>query len=136
MTSQRVISRWDKLSGRERQIMEIVYARKHATAKQVWTALADPPSHTAVRTLVRILEEKGYLTHKKREGREFVFQPTRPRGPVARSALRRVLDTFFDGSLEKALAVHLTGPVGLDRLTDEELKRLADLIKAARRKST
>ena len=123
------------LSARERQIMELFYARKRATGKQVWRALPDPPSHTAVRTFVRILEEKGYLTRKNKEGLEFIYQPTRPRSQVARSALRRVLDTFFDGSLEKAVAAHLTGPARPGRLTDDELKRLSDLIKAARKNS-
>jgi BlaI family transcriptional regulator, penicillinase repressor len=117
-----------KLSRRERQIMDIVYARSEASASEVWQALPDPPSRTAVRTLLRILEEKGHLRHKKR-GREFVYQPTRPRRRAGRSAFRRVLDTFFDGSLEKAVAVHLADPSA--KLPADELQRLVELIRQA-----
>ncbi len=119
------------LSRRERQIMDIIYARATASATDVLAELPDPPTRTAVRTLLRILEEKGHLKHTKR-GREFVYQPTRPRSRAARSALRRVLRTFFDGSLEKAVAVHLSDPEA--DLSPEELKRLSALIRKSRRK--
>ncbi len=97
------------LSRRERQIMDIVYAHGAATATQVWTDLPDPPSRVSVRTLLRILEEKGHLAHKVK-GREFVYQPTRPRKREGQSALRRVLQTFFEGSLTQAVTAHMSDP--------------------------
>jgi predicted transcriptional regulator len=121
----------EHLSRRERQIMDILYARGEASAADVHAALRDPPSRTAVRTLLRILEEKGHLRHKQ-QGLKYVYQPTRPRGPAGRSAFRRVLDTFFDGSLEKAVAAHL-GDAATD-LAPDELARLAELIHQARKK--
>ena len=121
----------DPLSRRERQIMDIVYAREEASAKGVLAGMPDPPTRTAVRTMLRILEDKGHLTHR-REGREFVYRPTRPKARAARSALRRVLDTFFGGSLEDAVAAHLSDPNS--DLSPDELKRLAALVRDARRK--
>jgi predicted transcriptional regulator len=120
-----------QLSRRERQIMSIVYTRGEASVTEVWQALADRPSRTAVRTLLRILEEKGHLRHAKR-GREFIYTPVRPRGDVGQSALKGVLTTFFDGSLEKAVAAHLSEP-GIE-ISDEELRRLDRLIREAREK--
>ena len=121
----------ERLSRRERQIMDIVYARGEASAVEVHAALPDPPSRTAVRTLLRILEDKGHLRHKQ-QGLRYIYHPSRPRGPAGRSAFRRVLDTFFDGSLEKAVAAHL-GDSAAD-LSPDELARLADLIQRARTK--
>jgi len=121
----------DGLSRRERQIMDVIYARGGATAVEVAEALPDPPSKTAVRTLLRILEEKGALKHVQ-QGREFVYQPTRPRLHAGRSAFARVLATFFDGSLEKAVAAHLGDSAA--NLSPDELKRLAQLIQQARKK--
>src|SRR3954447_17372012 len=119
------------LSRRERQIMDIVYARGEASAQDVLGDLPDPPSKTAVRTLLRILEEKGHLTHRQ-EGLMYVYQPSRPRGRAGRSAFQRVLQTFFDGSLEQAAASHLAAPAA--ELSADELKRLAGLIDQARKK--
>ena len=119
------------LSRRERQIMDIVYARGEASASDVLNEMPDPPTRTAVRTMLRILEEKGHLVHKKK-GREFIYQPTRARTRAGLSAMRRVVQTFFEGSLEKAVAVHLSDPKS--ELTEDELKRLADLIRQARKK--
>jgi predicted transcriptional regulator len=119
------------LSRRERQIMDIVYARGQASATDVVENLPDPPTRTAVRTLLRILEEKGVLKHHKL-GREFIYQPTRPRDHAAKSSLRRVLSVFFGGSLEKAVAAHLADPGA--KLDAQELQRLATLINEARRK--
>ncbi len=119
------------LSRRERQIMDVIYARGEASVVEVAEGLADPPGVTAVRTMVTILEEKGHLTHTKR-GREFIFQPTVPRKRAGRSAMRRVLQTFFDDSLESAVANHLSDPTA--RISDDELKRLAALIRQARKK--
>lgn len=121
-------SAYQQFSRRERQIMDIIYVLGKASATQVVNAMPDPPSRTAVRTMLRILEDKGQLKHEKR-GREFVYQPTRPRTKEGRSALRRVLHTFFDGSLEKAVAVHLSDPDS--GLTADELRRLADLVREA-----
>jgi len=120
----------DPLSRRERQIMDIVYARGEATAGEVLAALADPPTKTAVRTLLRILEEKGHLKHRQ-EGQTYIYKPSRPRNRAGRSALRRVLDTFYDGSLEKAVAAHLSDSAA--DLSAEELNRLAELIRQARK---
>ena len=111
--------------------MDIIYALGEASATQVVNAMPDPPSRTAVRTMLRILEDKGQLKHRK-EGREFIHQPTKPRAKAGRSALRRVIHTFFDGSLERAVAVHLSDPNS--DLTAGELERLADLIRKARKK--
>jgi len=119
------------LSRRERQIMDIIYARGEASATDVLSYMPDPPTRTAVRTMLRILEEKGHLVHKKK-GREFIYQPTRARTRAGLSALRRVVQTFFEGSLEKAVAVHLSDPKS--DLSEDELKRLADLIRQARKK--
>jgi len=117
------------LSRRERQIMDIIYGQGGCTAVDVLERLSDPPSRTAVRTLLTILEEKGHLKHKKR-GREYFYQPTRARKRVGRSALRRVVDTFFNGSLQQALAAHLSDPHA--KLSQDELDKLADLVRKAR----
>lgn len=121
----------ERLSRRERQIMDIIYAHGEASAVDVLAALSDPPSKTAVRTLLRILEEKGHLTHRQ-EGLKYLYRPSRPRGRAGRSALRRVLDTFFEGSLEQAVAAHLSDPAS--DLSPAALKRLADLIQEARKR--
>jgi predicted transcriptional regulator len=120
-----------QLSRRERQIMDIIYARGSASATQVLQDLPDPPSRVSVRTLLRILEEKGHVAHKVR-GREFVYEPTRPRRREGQSALRRVLRTFFDGSLAKAVTAHMSDPAA--DLTREELSRLEKLVKEARKR--
>ena len=119
-----------QLSRRERQIMDVVYHRGGATATEVYDEMPDAPTRTAVRTFLRILEEKGYVEHKK-VGREFVYRPTRPRGIEGRSALRHVLQTFFDGSLERAVGAYLHGPGA--KPDAEELKRIAALIKEAKK---
>lgn len=116
-------------SARERQILDIVYALGAATATEVRNELADPPSRTAVRTFLRILEEKGHLKHKER-GREYVFRPTKPRKTAGRSAVQHVINTFFSGSLEKAVAVHLSNPKS--NVGAEELQRLESLIREAK----
>jgi predicted transcriptional regulator len=119
------------LSARERQIMDVVFARGEATATEVLQSLASPPSRSAVRTFLRILEEKGHLKHKQR-GREYVYRPTRARRREGQAAVRRVLDTFFGGSLEEALAVHLADPK--TAISHEELARLEELIREAKAK--
>src|SRR5688500_18642672 len=98
-----------ELSKRERQLIDVVYAHGAATVSQVLAGLTDAPMRGALRTLLRILERKGHLTHRQ-VGREFVYRPTQPRGQAGRSALGRVLDVFFGGSLESAVAAHLSDP--------------------------
>src|SRR5215203_3636786 len=111
--------------------MEIIYAQGEATATTVLESMADAPSRTAVRTFLRILEEKGYLKHKN-QGREFLFRPTRRREQAGKSALHRVLATFFEGSLENAVAAHLADPNS--DISTEELKRLSAIIAQAKKR--
>jgi predicted transcriptional regulator len=118
------------LSRRERQIMDVVYARGKASALEVLADLPDPPSKTAVRTLLRILEAKGHLEHTQ-VGQTYVYRARRPREHAGKSALQRVLDVFFGGSLEQAVASHL-GESG-EKLSDAELKHLVQLIQKARK---
>lgn len=119
------------LSRRERQIMDIVYARGRASATEVVEDMADPPTRTSVRTLLRILEQKGHLIHVKL-GREFFYLPVQQRQRAGQSAFRRVLQTFFDGSLEKAVAAHLVD--AKTELSAEELKRLTAIVQQAQTK--
>ena len=118
----------DALSRRERQIMDIVYARGEASAAEVRAALPDPPSYSAVRALLAILVDKGRLKHRSQQGR-YIYAPTRRRAQAGRSALRRVLDTFFEGSLEKAVAALLQGSEA--KLSKQDLQRLGQLIQQA-----
>lgn len=120
-----------QLSRRERQIMDAVYARTEATAAEVCAAIADAPSYTAVRTLLRILCDKGHLVYR-RAGKKYVYRARRPRQRAGCSALRRVLQVYFGDSLEQALASHLTDPSAA--LSPEELSRLSVLIEEARKK--
>ncbi len=119
----------DYLSPREQQIMEVIYRRERATAAEVGGALPGSPSNSTVRTLLRILEQKGHLTHDEEAGR-FVYRPTRPRPSAARSALEGVLRTFFHGSVEQAFASLLSTEEA--RLTPQEFDRLAEMIQQAR----
>jgi predicted transcriptional regulator len=122
-----------QLSKRERQIMDVIYARGEATISQVFCEVPDPPMRGALRTLLRIMEQKGHLT-RRQEGRAIVYRPTQPRGRAGRSALGRVLDVFFNGSLEKAVAAHLSDPARARKLSAEELEHLSDLIEQAKKK--
>lgn len=117
------------LSKREQQIMELVYERERLTAGELETLLPGGPSNSTVRTLLRILEEKGHLRHETEEGR-FVYFPTRPRQAEARSALKGIVQTFFGGSVPEAVATLLSGEGA--RMTDEELAELQALIERAR----
>ena len=117
-------------SRRERQIMDIIYARGEASVSQVHHAMPDAPSYSAVRALMRILEEKGHLKHTT-EGNRYIYMPTRNRKAASRSAVHRLLHTFFHGSTEQALAALLeVSPSGPKQ---EELDRLARLIENARK---
>jgi len=120
----------DTLSRRERQIMDIVYAQGQASVAEVHAALPDRPSYSAVRALLAILVDKGHLKYRSEQGK-YIYIPTRRRAQVGRSALRRVLDTFFEGSLEKAVAALLQGSDA--DLSQEELQRLGQLIEQAQK---
>jgi len=118
-------------SRRERQIMDVLYARQEASVLQIREGLPDAPSATAVRTLLRILEEKGHVRRRK-EGREFIYAPTQPKRTAGFKALQHVLETFYEGSIEGALAAHLTR--NRNGLQDDELRTLMRLIRDARKK--
>lgn len=118
------------LGRRERQIMEVVYAKGQASVSEVLAALPDPPSYSAVRAMLNMLEEKGHLRHKE-FGRKFVYLPTVPREKVRRSALKSLLASFFGGSVSEAVASMLE--LGKEKLSTEELERLARLIEDAKK---
>ena len=118
------------LSRRERQILDILYQRGQATAADVQSALPEPPSYSAVRALLRILEDKGHVRHQQ-DGPRYVYLPTVARENAKRSALRHVLRTFFDGSAEQAISALLDE--SSTKLSPAELDRLARLIEDARR---
>jgi predicted transcriptional regulator len=117
------------LSRRERQIMEVRYREGRATASEVLERLPDPPGYSAVRALLRILENKGQVRHAA-DGNRYVYEPRLPRDRAGRPALAGVLETFFDGSAEKAVAALLD--LSRHELTDADLDRLSDLIEQAR----
>jgi predicted transcriptional regulator len=119
-----------ELSRRERQIMDIVYRLGEVSALEVRENLPDPPSYSAVRAMLRVLEEKGHLAHEQ-SGPRYVFHATLPVESARRSALRRLLQTFFDNSLEEAVATLLD--VESSNVTEEELERLARMIDEARK---
>jgi len=125
-----VKSSYTNLSRRERQIMDIIYGRAEATASEVQEALPDPPSYSAVRAMLRILEEKGHLQHRQ-DGPRYVFFPKVSREKVRRSALKQMLKTFFDGSTEQAVAALLD--LSASELSDRELERLGELIDQTRK---
>lgn len=118
------------LSRRERQILDILYERGHATAAEVQAALPEPPSYSAVRALLRILEEKRHVRHQQ-DGPRYVYLPTIARDNAKRSALRHMLKTFFDGSAEQAISALLDE--NSSRLSPAELDRLARMIDTARK---
>jgi predicted transcriptional regulator len=117
------------LSRRERQIMDAIYSLGQASAVQVLDALPDPPGLSSVRKLILILEEKGHLRHVQ-EGQHFLYLPTHPRQAAAKSAMRQVLNTFFGGNLETAVATLLSEAE--TELTDEEAARLSAIIEGAK----
>ena len=110
--------------------MEIVYARGSATAAEVLESLPDPPSYSAVRAMMRILEEKGHLTHQH-DGPRYVYSPVVPRTAARQSALRQLVKTFFDGSATQAVAALLD--MSESRLSAHEADELAALIDKAKR---
>jgi predicted transcriptional regulator len=118
------------LSRRERQIMDILYRLGRATVGEVMAELTGDPSYSTVRTQLRVLEDKGHVHHEEL-GLRYVYMPAVPRHAARKSALRHLVDTFFDGSSERAVAALLGGQA--TRLSDEDLDRIADLVTKARR---
>lgn len=120
------------LSRRERQIMDILYKLERASVGQVLREIAGKPSYSTVRAQLRVLEEKGHVRHEE-HGLRYVFVPAVPREVARRSALRHLVETFFEGSTEKVVAALLGGEVS--RITPEELERLTRLISKGRKES-
>ena len=118
------------LSRRERESMDVIYKEAQATASEVRAALPDPPSYSAVRALLRILEDKGHLKHEE-DGPRYVYKPTVPRTKAANEALRELVNTFYDGSAGLAAAALLDRADR--RLTDADLDKLEALIARARK---
>jgi BlaI family penicillinase repressor len=118
------------LSRRERQIMDILYRRGRATANEVMADLTGDPSYSTVRTQLRVLEAKGHVRHDE-EGLRYVYLPALPRHAARRSALRHLVETFFDGSTEKVVGALLGGETA--RFSDEELDRIAEMVEKARK---
>lgn len=118
-----------QLSRRERQIMDVLFQQSEATVAEVQEGLTDPPSYSSVRTLLRVLEDKGFVTHTQ-DGPRYVYRPTIGKDRARRSALRRLRDTFFNGSSEQVMAALLDDADG--EVSGDELDRLAQLIDRAR----
>jgi predicted transcriptional regulator len=118
------------VSRRERQIMDILYRRGQATAAEVMAELSGSPNSSTVRTQLRVLERKGYVRHEA-AGLRYVYFPAVPRRAARRSALRHLIDTFFDGSAEKVVGALLGGEGA--RISEEELERIGALVAAAKK---
>jgi predicted transcriptional regulator len=117
------------LTKRERQIMDALYRLGRGTAAEIMQRLEGAPGYSTVRTQLRVLERKGHVRHEE-EGLRYVYMPTVPRHAARRSALKHLVDTFFDGSTTKAVAALLGGEAS--RVSDDELARIEDLVKNAR----
>jgi len=117
------------LTKRERQIMDALYRLGRATAAEIMDAVPRAPGNSTVRTQLRVLEAKGHVKHEE-QGLRYVYMPTVPRHSARKSALKHLVDTFFDGSSGKAVAALLGGEAS--RLTDEDLERIDELLKTAR----
>jgi predicted transcriptional regulator len=113
-------------------MMDAIYSRKGATASEVWKAIPQPPSYSAVRATLKILENKGFLTHRK-QGRKFLYLPTIPHQRAKQSALRQLLETYFDGSVEAAVAALIR--VDRKKLSEAEYRRLIELIQKAEKEN-
>jgi predicted transcriptional regulator len=121
------------LSRRERQILDVLYNRGKATAAEILASLPDPPGYSAIRALLRILEEKGHVKHQQ-DGVRYVFLPVVSRKKASVEALRHLLETFFDGSAASAAEALVDGSAA--RLEPEELDRLEQLIAQARKEKS
>ena len=126
-------TRQSALARRERQIMDILYRRRRATAGEVMKELPGDPSDSTVRTQLRVLEQKGHVRHEE-QGLRYVYMPAVARSTARKSALKHLVETFFDGSAEKTVAA-LLGAEGA-RLSDDELKRIGQLIDDARKEGS
>lgn len=120
------------LTKRERQIMDVLYRLGRATAAQIMAHMPAAPGNSTIRTQLRVLERKGHVRHEE-HGLRFVYMPSVPRRAARRTALKHLVDTFFEGSTAKAVAALLGGEAS--RVSDEELRRIADLVRAARGES-
>jgi BlaI family penicillinase repressor len=118
------------LSRRERQILEILHRKGRVSAADVLAEMPDPPSYSAVRSLLRIMEEKGHIRHRE-DGKKYLYFPAEPHQSAAQSALKQVVQTFFGGSIEHAVKTFLSDAEA--DLSDEELDRLSQLIAEARK---
>ncbi len=116
------------LSKRERQIMNVIYSRKGATAFEVWKLIPSPPSYSAVRATLKILENKGMLNHRK-QGRKYLYLPTIPHQRARLSAIRQLVDTYFEGSIEATVAALIRAD--RKKLSEAEYGRLIELIREA-----
>ena len=125
-----LLQRQQGLSRRERQIMDILYRNGKASASDVLNAMPDPPSYSAVRAMLRVLEEKGHIKHQE-EGLKYVYAPVVARDKAKRSAVKHVMETFFNGSAEQIVAALLD--VSSTKLTRDELDRMAEMIEKAKR---
>src|SRR3954449_4770717 len=121
------------LTRRERQIMDILYRRSRATAAEVMADLPGEPNYSTVRTQLRVLEDKGHVRHEE-EGLRYVYVPAVPRHAARKSALKHLVDTFFDGSAEQVVAAVLGGEAS--QLSDEDLDRISGLIEKARKEGS
>ncbi len=119
-----------ELSRRERQIMDVLFARGRATGPEIQEGLPDKPNYSTVRTILRVLERKGYVRHAA-EGLRYVYEPTVARQAASRSALQRIIRTFFEGSAKQAVAALLNPDVF--RLSKKELDELAQMIDQAKK---
>lgn len=122
-------SRAPLLTKRERQIVDALYRLGRATAAEIMAAVPGAPTYSTIRTQLRVLEAKGHVRHEE-HGLRYVYMPTVPRSAARRSALKHLVETFFDGSSAKAVAALLGGEAS--RLSDEDLDRIAGLLKNAR----
>lgn len=118
-----------QLSRRERQIMDVIYRRGRVTSAEVLAELPEPPSYSAVRAMLRLLEEKGHVKHEQ-DGPRYVYVPVVNRDKARRSAMRHLVRTFFDGSTEDAVAALLQNDSGI---SGDELERLSKMIDGAKR---
>src|SRR3954468_20242279 len=118
------------LTRRERQIMDVLYRAGRATAAEVMAALPGEPNYSTVRTQLRVLEEKGHVQHEE-EGLRYVYAPAIPRHAARKSALKHLVETFFDGSAEQVVAAVLGGEAS--HLSDADLERISELIEKARK---
>jgi len=116
-----------RLSRRENEVMDVLFRKGKATARDVWSALGEERTYSTIRKLLSILEEKGHVTHS-RDGAAFVYSPRQKRETAAKSAMTRVLHTFFEGSVEGAVASLLGGA----NVSEEELNRIEELIERAK----